>query len=83
VITCTDCGQSFDPRDSMMGDEGQCQGCWEKECDRSWWSYHNALAAAHLWRIRQRLAERTMRHANPQLYGRAATGLPKRAELLP
>jgi hypothetical protein len=35
---CKDCGAEFDPRDSLMGDEGQCQMRWEAECDRSWWA---------------------------------------------
>jgi hypothetical protein len=37
VVRCTDCGKEFDPRESLMGDEGQCQLRWEAECDRSWW----------------------------------------------
>jgi hypothetical protein len=41
--TCTDCGQTFDPRESLMGEDGQCQLCWEAECDRSLWEYMRLL----------------------------------------
>ena len=40
---CFDCGEEFDPRDSLMGEEGQCQDCWEAECDRSWWAMMKRL----------------------------------------
>jgi hypothetical protein len=40
---CVDCGQEFDPCESLMGDEGQCQLCWEAVCDRSWWEYMRRL----------------------------------------
>jgi hypothetical protein len=36
-MTCTDCNQPFNPEDSLMGDEGQCQNCWEAESSRGWW----------------------------------------------
>jgi hypothetical protein len=35
--TCIGCGEEFDPLESLMGEEGQCQECWEDECDQSWW----------------------------------------------
>ena len=41
--TCIDCGEEFDPRDSLMGEEGQSQDCWEAECDRSWWAMMKRL----------------------------------------
>ena len=40
---CTDCGKPFNPRESLMGEEGQCQLCWEAQCDRSWWEYMRYL----------------------------------------
>lgn len=43
MIRCLDCGKQFDPLDSMMGDEGQCQLCWEAECSRSWWAMMKLL----------------------------------------
>ena len=46
VKTCVDCGASFDPRESLMGEEGQCQLCWEGECDRSWWEMMRRLDLA-------------------------------------
>jgi hypothetical protein len=36
-VNCKDCKQTFDPDDSLMGDEGQCQNCWEAEASRGWW----------------------------------------------
>ncbi len=44
--TCVDCKQEFDPRESLMGDEGQCQLCWEAQCDRSWWECMRRLDEA-------------------------------------
>jgi len=41
--TCVDCGREFDPRESLMGDEGQCQMCWEAERDRAFWAMMIAL----------------------------------------
>jgi hypothetical protein len=58
---CVDCGKQFDPADSMMGDQGQCQNCWEAHCDRTWWAMHNALALRRLDRIRAYLAVRAGR----------------------
>jgi hypothetical protein len=43
MIRCVDCRVEFDPADSLMGSEGQCQDCWESECDRSWWRYMKVL----------------------------------------
>ena len=40
-----------------------------------------ALRHARRERVRAALATRAMKRANPQLYGRAATGLPKRGEM--
>lgn len=37
-MKCTRCGINFDPRDSIMGDEGLCQDCWEAQCSDSWWA---------------------------------------------
>lgn len=36
-MRCTDCGKDFDPSDSLMGDLGQCQECWEAQCSEAWW----------------------------------------------
>jgi hypothetical protein len=46
VKRCKDCGKEFDLRDSLMGEEGQCQECWEAQCDRAWWAYMKQLDAA-------------------------------------
>jgi len=46
ISVCTNCGREFDPRESLMGEECQCQLCWEAECDRSWWEYMGQLDAS-------------------------------------
>lgn len=45
VVRCVDCRREFDPRHSLLGDEGQCQECWERYCDESWWSEMQSLEA--------------------------------------
>lgn len=40
---CVDCGLKFDPAESLMGTEGQCQDCWEEDCNRAWWEYVGGL----------------------------------------
>jgi len=47
VTKCKDCGEAFDPRESMMGDEGQCQDCWEAECSESWWRMVSTLPGCY------------------------------------
>lgn len=37
LAVCQECGLVFDVEDSLMGDEGQCQNCWEAEASRGWW----------------------------------------------
>lgn len=34
---CLHCAKTFSPDSSLMGDEGQCQDCWESEVSKSWW----------------------------------------------
>ena len=46
VRICNDCKRDFDPAESLMGEEGQCQDCWEHECDRSWWAFMKRLDEA-------------------------------------
>lgn len=38
MIRCVFCGKEFDPASSLMADQGECQECWERECDDSWWA---------------------------------------------
>lgn len=45
-MICKTCGKEFDPADSLMGDLGQCQECWEEHCDKTWWEMHDSLALA-------------------------------------
>jgi hypothetical protein len=36
-MNCVNCGEVFNPESSLMGDEGQCQNCFEAEASRGWW----------------------------------------------
>lgn len=50
---CVDCQQPFDPSASLMGEEGQCQMCWENQCDRSWWDTVDAVTRINIRRRRR------------------------------
>lgn len=41
-ITCN-CGETFDPSDSIGSDLGLCQDCWETESSEQWWEMLGAL----------------------------------------
>ncbi len=46
TIYCVDCREQFDPANSLMGSEGQCQDCWEEQCNASWWRLMKRLDEA-------------------------------------
>lgn len=43
-MICIDCEQEFKPEDSLGGEFGQCQDCWEKFCSSTWWEIQKEIA---------------------------------------
>lgn len=44
-MTCVRCTKEFEIEESLIGDQGVCQLCWEKEVSDSWHDYMDLLAA--------------------------------------
>ena len=62
-MKCKGCGKEFDPSDSIMGDEGQCQcqDCWELECDAAWWRMVTGIPGSY--EVKKARASEAMREA--------------------
>jgi len=49
LVTCVVCGKPFDPRESLVGDQKECQLCWEGYCANQFWRLFPHLPLSKEW----------------------------------